>query len=323
METQLLFLIATMPPSRESDFLRALRLASISPPSSTLRTATTRANVRYEVRSLPTREVIVPEMQRLIAGVSLFDKILVFCTTVDMVESLARELGSLLYHAKLADKNEMLRQFDRPECRTMVATTALSLGLNKQDIGLVVHVGHPFNLLNYAQESERGGRDGRECHAIIVRTSSEDSLSMDWSLRQYLWGIASQHLAICLEMLSRIFTDLGSSSFILQAFGILRKLGLPGYDLQRNLSHSDEGTNMIGCLLLSTGSPMSLITTDTKNSGESENNTQTLPAGSLKQLRRLSGSGKAKEGVKFYGFTVFPEQVLTIVLPCFLYMLIR
>jgi len=67
-----------------------------------------------------------------------------------------------------------------------------SLGLNKPDIGLIVHVGHPFSLLNYAQESDRGGRDGRECHAVIVRASAEDSLAMDWPLRQYLWGTGSQ-----------------------------------------------------------------------------------------------------------------------------------
>jgi len=192
METQLLFLIATMSPSRKSDFWRALRLASISPASRTLRTTTTRVNIRYEVRSLPTRESVVPEMRRLIAGVSLFDKILVFCTIVDLVESLAQELGSLRYHAKLTNKNEMLRQFDRPKCRTMIAIIALSFELNKQNIDLIVHVGHLFGLLNYAQESERGGRDERECHAVIVRASAKDSLIMDWPLRQYLWGIGSR-----------------------------------------------------------------------------------------------------------------------------------
>ncbi|KAL8686415.1 MAG: hypothetical protein Q9218_007122 [Villophora microphyllina] len=192
VETQLLFLTATMPPSRESDFWRALRLRYVSPTPLTLRTTTTRANIRYEVRSLPTKEDIVPEVRQLIAGAWLWDKILIFCTTIDMVESLAQELGSLRYYAKLPNKDEMLQQFDRPECRTMVATTALSLGLNKQDIGLIVHIDHPFSLLNYAQESGRGGRDGRECHAVIVRASAEDSLAMDWPLRQYLWGTGSQ-----------------------------------------------------------------------------------------------------------------------------------
>jgi len=73
---------------RESDFWRALRLAFISSASRTLCTAITRVNIRYEVRSLPTRKDVVSEVRQLIASVLLFDKILVFCTTVDIIESL-------------------------------------------------------------------------------------------------------------------------------------------------------------------------------------------------------------------------------------------
>jgi hypothetical protein len=57
---------------------------------------------------------------------------------------------------------------------------------------LIVHVGHPFGLLDYAQESGRGERDGRECFVGIVQASSKNSLAMDWSLRHYLWGIESR-----------------------------------------------------------------------------------------------------------------------------------
>lgn len=126
-----------------------------------------------------------------------------------------------------------------------------------------------------------------------------------------------------MEILSIIFAGLGSSSFILQVFGIFRKLRLPGFDSRMNLSHSDEETNMIACLLLSTGSPIFHVMTNMKNSEENEDNTQTLPAGYLIQRRRLSGSEKAIGVVRFYGFMVFPEQVLIVVLPCVLHMLIR
>jgi superfamily II DNA helicase RecQ len=179
MKTQLLFLIVIMSSSREFDFWRVLRLASISPTSRTLRTITTRVNIRYEIRSLSTRESVVLEVRRLIASVSLFDKILVFCTIVDLIESLAQELSSLRYHAKLTNKNEMLRQFDRPKCRTMIVIIALSLELNKQNIDLIVHVSYFFDLLNYAQKSERDERDERKCHVVIVRASAKDFLIMN------------------------------------------------------------------------------------------------------------------------------------------------
>jgi len=118
-------------------------------------------------------------VQRLVASVSLFDKILIFCIIVDLIESLAQELSSLRYHAKLANKNEMLRQFDRSKCRTMIVIIVLSLELNKSNIDLIVHVSYFFNLLNYAQESDRDERDERECHVVIVRASTKNFLIMN------------------------------------------------------------------------------------------------------------------------------------------------
>jgi len=121
----------------------------------------------------------VLEMQQLIASVSLFDKILIFCTTIDIIESLTRELSSLLYYAKLANKNNILRQFDRSKCRIIVAITTLSLKLNKPDIDLIVYVSYFFNLLNYAQESKQDRQNRQECYAVIVQVLSKDFLSID------------------------------------------------------------------------------------------------------------------------------------------------
>jgi len=128
-------------------------------------------------------------VRQLIANVSLFDKILVFYTIVNLIESLTQELDNLRYHAKLTNKNEILRQFDRSKCRTMIVIIVLSFKLNKQNIDLIVYVNHFFNLLNYAQESERDERDERECHVVIVRASTKNFLIINWSLRQYFWDI--------------------------------------------------------------------------------------------------------------------------------------
>lgn len=120
----------------------------------TLRIVITYVNIRYEIRNLLIKESVFLEVQRLVASVSLFDKILIFYTIVDLVESLTQELSNLRYHAKLTNKNEILRQFDRSKCYTIIAIIALLFELNKQDIDLIVHVNYLFSLLNYAQESE-------------------------------------------------------------------------------------------------------------------------------------------------------------------------
>ncbi len=115
-------------------------------------------------------------MQRLVANVSFFDKILVFCTIVDLIKSLTQELGNLRYYAKLTNKNKILQQFDRSKCCTMIVIIALSLKLNKQDINLIVYMNNLFSLLNYAQKSERDKRDKQECHIVIVQASTKNFL---------------------------------------------------------------------------------------------------------------------------------------------------
>jgi len=118
-------------------------------------------------------------MQQLIASVLLFDKILIFCTTIDIIESLTQELDSLLYYAKLANKNNILQQFDRSKCCTIVVITTLLLELNKSNIDLIVYVSYFFNLLNYAQKSEQDKQDRQECYIVIVQVLSKDFLFID------------------------------------------------------------------------------------------------------------------------------------------------
>jgi superfamily II DNA helicase RecQ len=176
MKTQLLFLMIIMSSSREFNFWRTLRLASITSTSSTLRTIITCVNIRYKIRNLLTRKNVALKMQRLVANVSFFDKILVFCTIVDLIKSLTQELGNLRYYAKLTNKNKILQQFDRSKCCTMIVIIALSLKLNKQDINLIVYMNNLFSLLNYAQKSERDKRDKQECHIVIVQASTKNFL---------------------------------------------------------------------------------------------------------------------------------------------------
>ena len=57
----------------------------------------------------------------------------------------------------------------------MVATNAFGMGIDKGDVGLVLHFQLPENLENYFQEAGRAGRNGELARAVLL-TNQEDIL---------------------------------------------------------------------------------------------------------------------------------------------------
>ena len=49
-----------------------------------------------------------------------------------------------------------------------MATSALGTGVNYPGIKSVVHVGMPYGLIDFAQESGRAGRGGEEVDSLIL-----------------------------------------------------------------------------------------------------------------------------------------------------------
>jgi ATP-dependent DNA helicase RecQ len=86
-------------------------------------------------------------------------------------EALARAgMRVRVYHAGLADDRRETVQdaFMAGKLDAIVATNAFGMGVDKGDIGLVVHADLPRSPEAYYQEAGRGGRDGRPTRCVLL-----------------------------------------------------------------------------------------------------------------------------------------------------------
>ena len=181
MEAPLLFLTATLPPSLEAEFWRRLDLQP--GPTYQFRTATTRSNISYAVRVVssftnPLRELLGHIQQ---------GRVIIYARTVSLVQDLAASLDCPAYYADSDQKDEILQRFLDSDVRTVIASSALGLGIDLPDIRLIVHVHTPWDLLGFAQASGRAGRDGIPSQSVVLLPSGRED-GVEPPLRAYLYG---------------------------------------------------------------------------------------------------------------------------------------
>ncbi|XP_022776263.1 ATP-dependent DNA helicase Q-like 5 [Durio zibethinus] len=102
--------------------------------------------------------------------------IIVYCKFQSETDLISRyfsdnNISAKSYHSGMLARDRIRIQelFCANKIRVVVATVAFGMGLDKRDVGAVIHYSLPESLEEYVQEIGRGGRDGRlsYCHLFL------------------------------------------------------------------------------------------------------------------------------------------------------------
>ena len=138
-----------------------------------------RTNLRYSVIHADTDEEKYQKLRMLIAESDC--PVIVYVSRTKRTRQLADKLSrdgykALPFNGKM-DADEKVRNqesFMNDMVRIIVATSAFGMGVDKQDVGLVIHYDISDSLENYVQEAGRAGRDPHLEARCFVLYSDDD-----------------------------------------------------------------------------------------------------------------------------------------------------
>ena len=139
------------------------------------RADTARANLHYTVLETKSDEEKYSRLRMLIESKSC--PVIVYVSRTKKADELTQRLtndgfAALAFHGKMDRDKKTLNQNEFMEGRTniMVATSAFGMGVDKADVGMVIHYNISDSLENYIQEAGRAGRNesiSADCYILF------------------------------------------------------------------------------------------------------------------------------------------------------------
>jgi len=118
---------------------------------------------------------------------------IIYCATRRHTQEIAEFLqaqgvSAEYFHGGLSPeiKKNVQQGFIQGDIRTIVATNAFGMGIDKPDVRLVIHADIPGSLENYLQEAGRAGRDRQNARCVLLYAQDDVERQFGMSARSRL-----------------------------------------------------------------------------------------------------------------------------------------
>ena len=131
------------------------------------------------------------------------------------------------YHAGLEDdvRASVHERFLGGAIKTLIATNAFGMGIDKPDVGLVAHYDLPGSVEAYYQEAGRAGRDGKIARCTLL-FQNRDVRTQEFFIRQSPGGHQDERRELLRQMVAYASTSMCRQTAMLEYFGATGELGL-------------------------------------------------------------------------------------------------
>ena len=172
-----LLMTATCPPSLRSQLLSYLGIVDCH----VIHAPTDRPEISYNVKLYSTldeaKEKLVNFVKKQLkcAVNDPSFRGLVYCRSKDQVEELASMIGCKPFHADrpVEERAVSFQDWVDGKQKFMVCTSLLGCGIDVEGVCAVYHFGTPWSILDFVQESGRGGRGGNRSISMVFASHDE------------------------------------------------------------------------------------------------------------------------------------------------------